>query len=179
MSPCHCCLWLFWEDLRNLTRCGFVPALSLWCTGLDEALPLICLQRFLHSASPPRSAPALTSMLVPVPHAGHNATRDRAQGGCYFNSVAVAARAVQAKTSARRILVLDWDIHWGRGTQEIFAGDEQVLCLSLHRDERCGAGRQLGCIGVSRTLLGLGVQVSCSLAGQMRSSRQLTFSHPA
>lgn len=79
------------------------------------------------------------------PPAGHNATRDRAQGGCYFNSVAVAARAVQAKTSARRILVLDWDIHWGRGTQEIFAGDEQILCLSLHREERWGgAGVSLG-----------------------------------
>lgn len=133
----------------------------------------------MQHTSPPHWAPALTSMLSSARPAGHNATRDRAQGGCYFNSVAVAARAVQAKTSARRILVLDWDIHWGRGTQEIFAGDEQVLCLSLHRDERWGGGRQLAWFGVSQTMLGLGVLVSCSLAGQTRGSRQLSLSHPA
>jgi acetoin utilization deacetylase AcuC-like enzyme len=65
---------------------------------------------------------------------GHHATRDRAMGFCIFNQVAVAARYIQARTRWRRILIFDFDVHHGNGTQEIFYRDESVFYLSVHRE---------------------------------------------
>ncbi len=58
---------------------------------------------------------------------GHHATRTRAMGFCLFNNVALAAR------QARRVLIVDWDVHHGNGTQDIFYGDPDVLYFSTHR----------------------------------------------
>jgi acetoin utilization deacetylase AcuC-like enzyme len=63
---------------------------------------------------------------------GHHACADRALGFCIFNHVAVAARHAQAR-GARRVLILDWDVHHGNGTQEIFESDPGVLYISLHQ----------------------------------------------
>ncbi len=54
-------------------------------------------------------------------------------GFCYFNNSAVAARAVQKAGCARRVLILDWDVHHGNGTQAIFDRDDTVLYMSIHR----------------------------------------------
>ncbi|MFP3947931.1 MAG: histone deacetylase family protein [Longimicrobiales bacterium] len=64
---------------------------------------------------------------------GHHATRDRAMGFCLFNHVAVAARRLQADGLAERVLVVDWDVHHGNGTQDIFYEDPSVFYLSLHQ----------------------------------------------
>ena len=64
---------------------------------------------------------------------GHHAERDRAMGFCLFNSVAVAARHAIGACGARRVLVLDWDVHHGNGTEEIFAGVSDVLYSSIHQ----------------------------------------------
>lgn len=56
-------------------------------------------------------------------------------GFCLYNNVAVAVRDLQARKLARRILVLDWDVHHGNGTQAIFADDPDVLFISLHRHD--------------------------------------------
>jgi len=63
---------------------------------------------------------------------GHHATPDRAMGFCFFNSAAIAARHVQA-LGCKRVLIVDWDVHHGNGTQEIFWDDASVFYYSLHQ----------------------------------------------
>jgi len=62
----------------------------------------------------------------------HHAFRDRGGGYCVFNDVAVAARAVQAEGLARRLVVIDCDVHQGDGTAHLFADDPSVFTFSLH-----------------------------------------------
>jgi acetoin utilization deacetylase AcuC-like enzyme len=64
---------------------------------------------------------------------GHHATRDRAMGFCLFNSVAVAARYALDSRGLERVMVLDWDVHHGNGTNDIFHDSPQVLFVSVHQ----------------------------------------------
>ena len=64
---------------------------------------------------------------------GHHATPDRAMGFCLFNNIAVAARSLRARHGAGRVLIVDWDVHHGNGTQDAFYGDPAVFFLSLHQ----------------------------------------------
>ncbi len=63
---------------------------------------------------------------------GHHATADRAMGFCLFNNVAVAIRRMQAQKRVEKVLVVDWDVHHGNGTQDIFYEDPSVFFFSLH-----------------------------------------------
>jgi acetoin utilization deacetylase AcuC-like enzyme len=63
---------------------------------------------------------------------GHHATADRAMGFCLLNNVAAAAAAARAQGAAR-VAILDWDVHHGNGTQDIFWDDPSVLYLSVHQ----------------------------------------------
>jgi acetoin utilization deacetylase AcuC-like enzyme len=64
---------------------------------------------------------------------GHHAERDRAMGFCLFDNVAVAAAHAIAELGIDRVLVLDWDVHHGNGTEAIFYGSAQVLYASIHQ----------------------------------------------
>jgi len=64
---------------------------------------------------------------------GHHAESAQAMGFCLFNNVAVAARAAQASGSAKRVLIVDWDLHHGNGTQHTFWEDPSVLYFSTHQ----------------------------------------------
>ncbi|XP_075774541.1 histone deacetylase 5 isoform X2 [Pelodiscus sinensis] len=64
---------------------------------------------------------------------GHHAEESTAMGFCFFNSVAITARLLQQKLSIGKILIVDWDIHHGNGTQQAFYTDPSVLYISLHR----------------------------------------------
>uniref|UniRef100_A0A8C6ZK73 histone deacetylase n=1 Tax=Nothoprocta perdicaria TaxID=30464 RepID=A0A8C6ZK73_NOTPE len=64
---------------------------------------------------------------------GHHAEESTAMGFCFFNSVAISAKLLQQKLSVGRILIVDWDIHHGNGTQQAFYSDPHVLYISLHR----------------------------------------------
>jgi len=61
---------------------------------------------------------------------GHHAERARAMGFCFFNNVAVAARHALDSHGLERVAVIDFDVHHGNGTEDIFAGDERVLMVS-------------------------------------------------
>jgi acetoin utilization deacetylase AcuC-like enzyme len=64
---------------------------------------------------------------------GHHAGRSKGMGFCIFNNVAVAARYAQRKHGVERVLIADWDVHHGNGTQEIFWADGTVFYMSTHQ----------------------------------------------
>lgn len=64
---------------------------------------------------------------------GHHATRDRGMGFCIFNNIAIVAEHLKRKYGFKRILIVDWDVHHGNGTQEIFFEDPSVLYFSTHQ----------------------------------------------
>jgi acetoin utilization deacetylase AcuC-like enzyme len=64
---------------------------------------------------------------------GHHAERDRAMGFCLFNHVAIAARVLQRHEGIGRVLIVDWDVHHGNGTQHIFEEDPTVFYFSVHQ----------------------------------------------
>ncbi|XP_018542984.1 histone deacetylase 6 isoform X2 [Lates calcarifer] len=92
---------------------------------------------------------------------GHHAERDSPCGFCFFNTAALTARHAQkiSHHSPLRVLILDWDVHHGNGTQHMFEDDDSVLYVSLHRydngtffpssedaaADRVGVGRGAGC----------------------------------
>ncbi|XP_035908151.1 histone deacetylase 4 isoform X1 [Anopheles stephensi] len=89
---------------------------------------------------------------------GHHAEADAAMGFCFFNSIALAARLLRHRMphEMRRVLIVDWDVHHGNGTQQAFYDDASVLYLSVHRHDdgnffpgtggpaECGVGAGLG-----------------------------------
>jgi len=64
---------------------------------------------------------------------GHHALKDKAMGFCIFNNVAIAARYIQKHYGLERILIVDWDVHHGNGTQAAFYDDPTVLYFSVHQ----------------------------------------------
>lgn len=73
------------------------------------------------------------SALCLVRPPGHHALKNAPMGFCLFNNIAVGARAALAEQRLDRVLVIDWDVHHGNGTQDEFYEDEQVGFLSIHR----------------------------------------------
>jgi acetoin utilization deacetylase AcuC-like enzyme len=89
---------------------------------------------------------------------GHHAERTHAMGFCLFNNVAVAAEAARRQVS--RVLVVDWDVHHGNGTQSAFWSRDDVLFMSAHQSPLypgSGAAREVG------SGAGLGYTVNCPL----------------
>jgi acetoin utilization deacetylase AcuC-like enzyme len=84
---------------------------------------------------------------------GHHALPGRAMGFCFFNNVAVAAQWLLKNRGLSRIMILDWDVHHGNGTQEMFYTSSNVLYMSTHQSpfypgtghlDECGAGEGRG-----------------------------------
>jgi acetoin utilization deacetylase AcuC-like enzyme len=64
---------------------------------------------------------------------GHHATSERSMGFCLFNNAAIGARYAQAKYGVESVLIIDWDVHHGNGTQDIFWFDPSVFYFSTHQ----------------------------------------------
>ncbi len=98
-----------------------------------------------------------TNALCLIRPPGHHATPRHSMGFCLFNNIALAAKHAQKKHGLNRILIVDWDVHHGNGTQDIFYDDGSVTFLSIHRygdgfypgtgnADETGTGKGLGAI---------------------------------
>jgi acetoin utilization deacetylase AcuC-like enzyme/formylglycine-generating enzyme required for sulfatase activity len=86
---------------------------------------------------------------------GHHALKDKAMGFCLFNNVAIAARQLLNKHKLQKVLIVDWDVHHGNGTQDEFYEDGRVMYFSTHlspfyprtgNEDEKGKGKGQGCI---------------------------------
>ncbi len=84
-------------------------------------------------ASGGRQPPGDRNALCLVRPPGHHATPTRSMGFCLFNNIALAARHAKTVHQLTRILIVDWDVHHGNGTQDIFYQDPEVMFFSIHR----------------------------------------------
>jgi len=96
---------------------------------------------------------------------GHHAEAEEAMGFCFFNNVAIAAKQLLKRPDMRRIMIVDWAIHHGNGTQKVFYEDPRVLYISLHRHDNGnfypGTGGSTEC-GAN---VGLGTNINIAWSG--------------
>ncbi len=133
-----------WDDLRLVHDAGYVDAVA------NGTLPREAQRRIGFPWSPQMVERARRSVgaTIAAAHVAledgvaanlaggtHHGFADRGEGFCVFNDVAVAARVLQRDGRARRIAVVDLDVHQGNGTAAIFADDETVFTFSMHGEK--------------------------------------------
>ncbi len=132
------------EQLERVHSGGHIDAIESFCErgggmiDLDTVASAGSYEAALHAAGGPIHAVdamlangervALCALRPP----GHHAETDRAMGFCLFNNAAAAAAHAIATNVVERVLILDWDVHHGNGTAEIFDGSSEVLYASIH-----------------------------------------------
>ncbi len=111
----------FFDERPDLYVCEATPDAALHAAGAVVKLVDLVLQGSINAGFALTRPP------------GHHAGRENAEGFCFFNNVAVAAAHALSAYGLRRVMIVDWDIHHGNGTQELFYDSDEVLCLSIHR----------------------------------------------
>lgn len=107
-------------DPDTQTSAGSYEAALLAAGGVCEAISRV-------------NAGDLENAFALIRPPGHHAERDRAMGFCLFNNIAIGARYAQRNLNLKRILIVDWDLHHGNGTQHSFENDPSVLYFSTHQ----------------------------------------------
>ena len=95
---------------------------------------------------------------------GHHAEADRAMGFCLFNNVAIGARYLRTRHGVGRILIVDWDVHHGNGTQHSFWDDPDVLYVSTHQFPfypGTGAAREVGTAAAAGRTVNVPLPAGC------------------
>ncbi|KAF8684202.1 Histone deacetylase [Rhizoctonia solani] len=110
----------FYEQLSLYVTQATSQAAALSCGGVIECALAVARGQVRNSFA-----------IVRPP--GHHAEPDEHMGFCFYNNVAVATRVVLNETPVKRVLILDWDVHHGNGTQLAFEDDPNVLYISIHR----------------------------------------------
>jgi acetoin utilization deacetylase AcuC-like enzyme len=109
------------HEKSDLYACDATPDAALHAAGAVVKLVDMVMQG------------AVSSGFALVRPPGHHASRAAAEGFCFFNNVAVAAAHAMAAHGLERVMIVDWDIHHGNGTQELFYDSNRVLTVSIHR----------------------------------------------
>ncbi|MBM4297248.1 MAG: histone deacetylase, partial [Deltaproteobacteria bacterium] len=107
---------------------------------------------------------------------GHHALHDRAMGFCLFNTIAVGAEYLKRVHGARRVLIVDWDVHHGNGTQAAFYQDPAVLFVSTHQFPYypgSGAIHEIGAAAGQGYTLNIPLPAGCCDAEYLRAFQEL------
>ncbi|KAG9086282.1 Histone deacetylase hda1 [Ceratobasidium sp. 370] len=126
------------EALQNMTNehiietAQFYDQLSLYVTQATTRAAALSCGGVIECALAVARGQVRNSFAIVRPP-GHHAEPDEHMGFCFYNNVAVATRVIQNETKLQRILILDWDVHHGNGTQQAFEDDPDVLYISIHR----------------------------------------------
>jgi acetoin utilization deacetylase AcuC-like enzyme len=107
---------------------------------------------------------------------GHHAVRTSGMGFCVFSNIGVAVRSLQRRQPDIRVAIVDWDVHHGNGSQEIFWDDPQVLTISLHQDRMYPIGA--GLVGEKGGHEALGANINVPLpAGSGNGAYAAAMNH--
>ncbi len=134
-----------WQDLQLAHDAAYLSSLRQRLSDVqgveqldpDTAANPHTLEAALHAAGAALEATErvcrgeLRNAFCAVRPPGHHATRSKAMGFCFFNNAALAVRAALEKHGLKRVVLVDFDVHHGNGSEDILAGDERVLMVGL------------------------------------------------
>ncbi len=123
----------YWDRLKNLK----LTPREQRASGFPHSLELILRETIICNGTLLGAMAALnhTQCAFNVAGGTHHAYRDRAEGFCLLNDIAIASAYLLTNTSVKQILVVDLDVHQGNGTAKIFEGDDRVFTFSMHGEK--------------------------------------------